>query len=148
MDAFRVYSGVPQSLSVEENGCVWVVDSEHFIWTYFPAPDDAPGRWERMPGTARDIGCGRSVWKIGTDVPSPSLHPHDYSVCVWKGPIHGWRKMPVGEAVRIDVTADEAIWCVNHRGQIGYFPTPTSYHGGVWYISTQGTIQRVIDPYN
>jgi hypothetical protein len=124
VDAFRVYSGVPQNLSVENGGVIWMVDSEHLIWTCRPASADSPPLWARVPGTALDIGCGSSVWKTGTDIPYPSLCPRDYSVSVWLGPTYEWRKMVFGMANRVDISDSGAVWVVNNAGEIGYYPLP------------------------
>jgi alpha-L-fucosidase len=140
IDAFRVYSGMPQSISVDNTGCVWVVDSEHLIWTYHPATDNAPPFWARMPGTARDVGCGDSVWKVGTDVPFPSLTPRDFSISIWLGPTYEWAKIVFGQANRIDVNSDGSLWAVNNAGEIGFFPQPpdsmTFFYAGLGPIAT------------
>jgi hypothetical protein len=121
VDAFRVYAGVPRNLSVDCSGFVWVVDSEHLIWRYGPWLTNSLRTWVRMPGTARDIGCADSVWKIGTTVPLPSDFPDDFSIACWFGFDGEWRTFVAGEATRIDVAADGTVWTVNAAGQAGRF---------------------------
>jgi hypothetical protein len=131
VDAFRVYSGTPQSLSVDASGYVWVVDSEHQVWCYGPWVSDAPACWVRMPGTAQDIGCSQSVWKVGTDLPFPGLYPNDYGIARWLGFDLEWFPMIYGGATRIDVASDETLWTVNSFGEAGrYLDTsdPWSWH--------------------
>jgi len=121
VDAFRVYSGTPQSLSVDADGFVWVVDSEHQVWSYGPWLSDTRFSWLRMPGTAQDIGCGQSVWKIGTDLPFPGSYPNDYGISRWVGFGIEWLPMVYGGGLRVDVAADETLWVVNSFGQVGEF---------------------------
>ena len=54
-------------ISVDPNGKAWVVNKFDHIYRYNAR---ASGGWDRIVGTAKDIGVGidGSVWKIGTDV--------------------------------------------------------------------------------
>ncbi len=70
-------------------------------------------QWQKMPGTARDIGVGAegSVWVIGTGQVGAS----DFTIHRLNGTT--WNQLS-GGAVRIDVDPTGNAWVVNSSGQI------------------------------
>jgi len=77
--------------TVSGAGAPWVVNSEGGIYRR------TGGSWQRMPGLAKDIGCGAdgSVWVIGTDGTGGG-----YGIYHWNGA--NWTRVD-GGAVGISV---------------------------------------------
>ncbi|MCI0536476.1 MAG: alpha-L-fucosidase [Verrucomicrobiales bacterium] len=143
LDAFRVHPrvetgpDVPTRLSVDSEGAVWVIDRQYRIWKSVLPNSNPISSWERIPGTARDIGCGgygpnATVWKIGTEIVDRDQWPGNYSVTrlqfdYWK---YWWappRADNPGAATRVDVASDGSAWMVNSTGSIS---------GTDWYTWT------------
>lgn len=81
----------------------------------FPALAQVRVNWTRLPGAARDIGCGGGqVFVIGTDALGGG-----YGIFRWNGRTIGevWDRMP-GAATNIAVDSGGAPWVVNDRGGI------------------------------
>jgi len=73
---------------------------------------DAQPQWQRLPGSASDIGVGAdgSVWAIGTDERGGG-----YGIYQWLGTT--WQRV-AGGALRIDVGPDGIPWIVNDSHSI------------------------------
>jgi hypothetical protein len=78
------------------------------------------GVWNRLPGTAKDIGIGANgtAWHVGNNAV-----PGGFGVYRWNG--KGWDDMK-GGAVRIDVDPQGNAWVVNDAGQV------FRYTGSAW----------------
>ena len=138
-------------IDVAPDDTVWTVNNAGQAGYYNLAPD-APLWLPAGPeNLAADIGCQPSragvVGKIGPDSTIAC-----WALSTWDAPIPG-------SGTRIDVAANGDLWVVSGAGDLWqYHASEWSWraasaldvgcgaNGQVWYISTDGTIQRVADP--
>ncbi|MCB2185331.1 MAG: hypothetical protein KQJ78_02860 [Deltaproteobacteria bacterium] len=103
---WRDVGGGAVRLDVDRHGNPWVVNREGDIYRL------ENGQWKKLPGQARDIGCGAdgSVWVIGADSAGGG-----YGVWQWN---HGSWTRTNGSGVRIDVDNRGRPWVVANNGAI------------------------------
>ena len=101
--------GEAQKISLDSQGNPWIINASGKIYRLV---DEA---WERISGTARDIGIGAddSVWIVGTD------EDKNDNCGIYYRKEDAWIEID-GKARKISVEANGAPWVVNAKGQI-YF---------------------------
>lgn len=93
-------------LDVTPEGYAWVVNDKGEIHRY------ANNGWNRVPGTARDVGIGANgaVWVIGAQAAQGG-----FEIFRWNN--GNWQKVP-GGGVRIDVDPQGNAWVVSEGGDV------------------------------
>jgi hypothetical protein len=132
-------------ISVGGDGTPWVVNASGGI---FRRPGGPGGRWEQLPGAAKDIGAltANLAWVIGTNLVDSS---GDCGIFIWTGTV--WEQVD-GAGVAIAVQGNGTPWVVNAGG--GIFRRPggrvgrweqlpgaakdvgVSFGGSAWVIGT------------